>query len=338
MRRAPPLALLLCALAPCFDAVASHLRSKPAEGKPVEGAVPMQPVKVPLVHTVLAKSSSQAILNKSTAAKSSSDIVANASLVANATADSNGTAGYPFRLSSYQPAIGKVFALYYSTMSGQKVTQIEARGYTALSAPPSDPVVFDPVTGASLARGNCKLRLKSHTTVMSDTRKYNLRMAEVAVCEQFFGSPCGGEKDGSPAKGCEIEMFAPLPYSGDQEKYIGAGMALTAHSLLCAERTEVWRRDSCALVRNEAAIAAGLQQSGSGIKLRPIPGEWTDLKMDATYELGFSEAVFSSANKADYEESNHYQNKDDVLAYSRKPPEAAFCEDLSCLIAKFQRR
>jgi hypothetical protein len=206
-------------------------------------------------------------------------------------------------------------------MSGDKVTQIEARYYKSLAEAPSDPVVFSPETGQALPRGNCKLRLKSHTNVMSDTRKYNLRMAEVAVCNEFFGNPCG-----PGAKGCEIEMFAPLPYDGDQEKYIGAGMALTAHSLLTSR----------SIRRNEAAIAAGLQQSGSGIILRPIPGAWTDLKMDATYEKGFKKTVFATATQRDYENSEHYRKKDDVLAWQRAPPEAVFCNDLPCLIAKFE--
>jgi len=298
---------LLAALAPCFNANTVHLRSK------------AQPLEAPLIHTVLAKSSSQAIA------------LANASAGANATVDSNGT--QPFRVGSYPPAIGKVFALYYSTMSGQKVTQIEARKYKSLPAAPSDPPAFDPATSVSLARGDCKLRLKSHLGAMSAQRKYNLRLAEVAVCEQFFGNPCG-----EGAKGCEIEMFAPLPYSGDQEKYIAAGMALTAHSLLCAQRTAAWQQDSCAIVRNKAAIAAGLQQSGGGIKLRPIPGVWTDLKLDATYELGFKEAVFASSNKGDYEQSSHAEKKHDVLAWDREPPDAKFCPDLACLIGKFEQR
>lgn len=249
---------------------------------------------------------------------------------ANATVDSNSTI---FRLSDYPPAIGKVFALYYSTMSGEKVTQIEARNYKALTTAPEDKLVFDPVTSQARKRGECKLSLKSHTTVMSDTREWNLRLAEIAVCEQFFGNPCGPD-----AKFCEIEMFAPLPYDPDQEKYIGAGMALTAHSLLCAQRTETWKRDSCALVRNKAAIAAGLRPSSSGIKLKPIPGELIDLKFDATYELGFQEAVFASESEAAYEESEHHENKHDVLKWQRTPPEPAFCSDLSCLIGKFQQR
>jgi hypothetical protein len=316
MRRAGAMFMFAClivGLLPSCCSVETHLRSKPAD-RPV-----VQAVEAPVAHTVLAKSAS-----------SSSG---SASSQANSTVSSNSSSQVPFRVSSYTPEIGKVFALYYSSMSGQKVSQIEARYYNSLSAAPSDPVAFDPDTGAALNRGNCKLRLKSHTTVMSDQRKYNLRLAEVAVCEQFFGNPCA---DG--AAGCEIEMFAPLPYDGDQEKYIAAGMALTAHSVLCAKQKPEWQQDSCAIVRNKAAIAAGLQQSSSGIKLRPIPGALTDLKLDATHELGFAEAVFATANEADYEAGTHYANRHDPLAYSRTPPQAAFCEDLGCLITKFETR
>lgn len=299
------LGLLFAALVQCSETVSLLRRTLPAD-KPHA----VQPVEAPPMHTVLAKSSSVTH--------------GNASLGANAT--------QPFHLSSYGPAIGKVFSLYYSTASGQKVTEIEARAYQALTEAPSDPIAFDPVTGASLARGTCKLRLTS-ANYATAARKYNLRLAEVAICELFVDSPCGPN-----AEGCEIEMFAPLPYDSDQEYLTGAAMALTAHSLLCEQRVESWQSDSCALVRNEAAVAAGLQQSSSGIKLRPIPGALTDMKMDATYELGFQEAVFATANTQDYEDSTHYRTKDDVTAWQRAPPEAVFCEGLSCLVNKFQTR
>jgi len=302
-----PLALLF---AGSYDAV--NLRTTPPEGPSVARVV-----KAPVLHTVLAKAAS--------------DTETNATLQANATSSSNNTG--VFRLADYGPAIGKVFALYYSTVSGQKATQIEARNYKALAQAPSDPVVFNPETGQTLAQvKGCNLRLKS-VNYLTDWRKYNMRMAEVAVCERSFGSPCGAN-----AKGCEIELFAPLPYDSKQEPYIGAGMALTVNSLLCKQRTESWKQASCNLERNKAAIAAGLQQTSSGIALKPINGALTDLKMDATYELAFQEAVFADANRQHYEESDHYEKKDDVLAWSRTPPTASFCKDLSCLVAKFQTR
>jgi hypothetical protein len=251
-------------------------------------------------------------------------------LEVNATVDTNST--QPFSVNSYGPAVGKIFALYYSTVSGQKVTEIVARKYQTLPEAPKDGIVWDPVTSQNLARGNCQLRLTS-ANYPTALRKYNLRLAEVAVCEEFMGNPCG-----SGAKGCQIELFAPLPYDSDQEKYMGAAMALTAHSLLCAQRKESWQRDSCNLDRKKAPIGAGLMQTSSGIKLRPIPGALIDLKMDATYELRFEEAVFATSNKPDYHESNHYEKKDDVLAWQREPPKAVFCENLGCLVAKFETR
>jgi hypothetical protein len=269
------------------------------------------------VHTILAKSSSQA----------------NSTAATNSTVESNTSQDACLsRVYTCSPEIGKVFALYYSTMSGQKVTQIEAREYNVLSEPPPDSVVFHPTLGISLQRGkNCPFRLNSHTSVMSDMRKWNLRLAEVAICERsVWGNPCGPN-----AKGCEIEMFAPLPYNSDEEQYIGAGMALTAQSLLCAQRKEAYQQSECALTRNEAAIGAGLMKSADGIKLKPIPGVWTDLKMDATSGLRFSEAVFAEANKPDYHSSNHYESLSDPLAHSRTPPQASFCDDLSCLVHKF---
>jgi hypothetical protein len=292
---------------------------KPPNGHPGT-AQNAKAVEAAPVHTVLAKGSSQA----------------NSTVVTNSTVESNASqAACLSRVYTCAPAIGKVFALYYSTTSGEKVTQIEARNYKELSAPPPDSVVFHPTQGISLKRGeNCPFMLKPHTTVMSDMRKWNLRLAEVAICERsVWGNPCG-----PTAKGCEIEMFAPLPYNSDEEQYIGAGMALTAQSLLCAQRKEAWEQDACALTRNRAALGAGLMKSADGIKLKPIPGVWTDLKMDATSALSFSEAVFAKANEPDYLSSKHHESLSDPLAHSRTPPEAAFCDDLSCLVTKFMQR
>jgi len=241
-------------------------------------------------------------------------------------------ASVPFNVLDYKPAIGKVFVFYYSTYSSQKATLMEARSYKALSEVPADSgYIFDGPT--MLPRGNCPLKLTSQTNYPPDQRTANLRLAELAVCEVFYGKPCAGSD-----KACHIEIFAPLPYSGDQEPYIAAGMALVAHSLLCAERkSDPWAREACKIEASRAGISAGLQRTASGIKLRPLPGVWVDMKLDACYELRFRETVFAAPNRDDYADSRNYRTKHNVTAWQRYPPEAAFCSDLNCLINKFER-
>lgn len=233
----------------------------------------------------------------------------------------------------YASAIGKVFVFYYSSASGELATSVEARGYRDLPQAPSalDPV-YDPSSGGMVRRGACPLRLISQTSYPSDQRKANLRLAEIAVCEVFYGNPCKGG-----AVGCELEVLAPLPYSDDQEPYVGAGMALVAHSLLCSLRADAGQSAACAVRRSRAAVSAGLRFAQGAVELQPLPSPWVDMKLDACYALGFREAVFAAANREHYLSGEHYSTKHDVLAWSTTPPEAVFCEDLPCLVQKFER-
>lgn len=241
-------------------------------------------------------------------------------------------ASVPFNPRDYSPEVGKVFVFYYSHTSGELATQVEVRNFKTLDkAPPSDPAVWEPSSGRLVERGSCNLRLTPHVSLPSDMRKTNLRLAELAVCQAFFGDPCHG------APGCEMEIWAPLPYSNDQEPYIGAGMALVAHSMLCTLRVEQWQRDSCAIQQSVAAISAGLHLEGTKVMLRPLPSPWVDLKLDACYSLGFREAVFASPNRGHYLDGEHYATKHDVLAWPTTPPEAVFCPDLHCLVQRFER-
>jgi len=233
----------------------------------------------------------------------------------------------------YPRAVGKVFAFYYSSASEELATSVEAREYKELQqAPSSSDLVYDPSSGAMVKRGSCPLRLTSQTNYPSDQRKANLRLAELAVCDAFHGSPCPGG-----AAGCELEILAPLPYSDEQEPYVGAAMALVAHSLLCARRASSLQREACAIRRSAAAISAGLRFASGGVELLPLPSPWVDLKLDACYTLGFREAVFAAANREHYFSGEHYAKKHDVLAWERAPPDVVFCKDLPCLIAKFER-
>lgn len=258
-----------------------------------------------------------------------------ASSAARAAGASNRTGSKaPFNPRDYNPEVGKVFVFYYSSASEELATSVEARGYRDLAqAPSSSDLVYDPSSGGMVKRGSCPLRLISQTSYPSEQRKANLRLAELAVCEAFYGNPCKGG-----AAGCELEILAPLPYSDEQEPYVGAGMALVAHSLLCALHKEAWQRPSCAIHRSVAAVSAGLRLAGAGsVELLPLPSPWVDLKLDACYSLGFREAVFAAANRQHYLAGEHYAKKHDVLAWQSAPPEVVFCKDLQCLVQKFER-
>lgn len=243
-------------------------------------------------------------------------------------------ASVPFNPRDYSADVGKVFVFYFSSFSGEKVSSVETRSFKRLDQAPSDPAVFDPETGTMLERGDCKLRVVSQTSYPSAMRKANLRLAELAVCGMFFGNPCGSE-----AAGCEVKVMAPLPYSEDQEPYLGAGIALVVHSLLCAENAaDTWARQDCQIVRSKTGISAGLIHAGSGVHLRALPEPWVDMKLDACYELGFSSVVFASDNEDHYFNSDHYEKKHDVLAWTREPPKPYFCGNLACLVSRFEVR
>lgn len=251
-----------------------------------------------------------------------------------ATNASRANTSVPFNPRDYSTEVGKVFVFYFSSYSGEKVSSIETRSYTRLDQAPSDPAVFDPKTGTMLERGDCKLRVVSQTSYPSAMRKANLRLAELAVCGMSFGNPCP-----SDAPGCEVKVMAPLPYSEDQEPYLGAGIALVVHSLLCAESAaDSWAKSDCAIARSKTGVSAGLVHAGSAVRLRALPEPWVDMKLDACYELGFSGVVFAADNEDHYFNSEHYEKKHDVLAWTREPPKPVFCDGLACLVSQFEQR
>lgn len=246
----------------------------------------------------------------------------------------NASAKAPFNPLDYSPEIGKVFGFYYTTYSGEKVTPVEARSYKALAEVPSNSsYVFDPKNGTILKQDSCPLKLTSQTRHPTKQRQANLRLAELAVCDFFGGNPCA---HGDTA--CHVEIFAPCPYSEDQEPYVGAALALVAQSLLCAEQADTLGKEACKIHRSKAGLSAGLRHTASGIELRPLPKPWVDMKLDACYELGFRDVVFASANEQDYLDGKHHETKDNVLAWQRHPPNAIFCQDLACLVRKFEQR
>jgi len=239
--------------------------------------------------------------------------------------NSSGSLAVPFSTTSYKPAVGKAFALYYSSYSGEKVTSVEARAYRSLNATSSSADVFEPESGALLSKGACPLTIVSQTNYPSDHHKAALRLAELAVCEVMVETPC---KEGDSH--CEVEVLAPLPYSNDQEPYLAATLALVVNSFLCAEQRSDMEAPACTLQRrSDTAIAAGLQIVDGAVVLKPLPNAWVELKLDACYELGFKRAILAVDNEGAYEETPYYSP--DVLAFQHTPPEAVFCRDLPCL-------
>jgi len=231
----------------------------------------------------------------------------------------------PFSTTNYDAAVGRAFGLYYSSYSGEKVTGVDARAYRALNATPESPDVYDPDSALLLSRGPCPFQLVSQTNYPSEHHKASLRLAEMAVCEAMSNRPC---KDGDT--GCEVEVLAPLPYTDDEEPYLAATIALVVRSFLCSEHSGVAGQEACKVHhRSDTAIAAGLQVVDGNIELKPIPGAWVELKLDACYELGFKKAVFAVGNEAAYEETPYHSP--DVLAFQHTPPEGIFCPNLACL-------
>lgn len=282
------------------------LGSYPAAGAVFRKSSPTAPVHSVLAHgrsvsRSQAGISSGTILNASRVNASS-----NASRVNASSNSSRANRTDVFRLADYPPAIGKVFAVYYSSISGQAVTSVQASNFQSLTEIPADSehVWAD---GAILERGDCPLQINARVSP-SDARKANLRLAELAVCAAYGGQPCGANSDGEALK-CSVEVWAPLPTNSDEEAYLGASIAVVAHSLLCVQHVESYQTDQCKIARNSKAVSAGLQRTGGnstagnfqGVTLKPFPGAWVDLKMTNLYLLGFPETIAAEGNRGDYE-------------------------------------
>lgn len=251
----------------------------------------------------------------------------------NASANASQRTSGPFNLNTKEPAVGKVYALYFSTTSGEKVSEVQVwpPGATlqACSEPPA--AVYDPdgAGGPIPKPESCKLTLNSQTGYPSEQRKANLRLAELAVCDYFAlnGIPnCGS--------GCSLKINAPLPYASMQEPYVGAAIALAAISQICAESKESWQRDQCEIRRKDAALSAGLRLVGSGVQLRPLPDYMVNTKMNDAHSLYFPKVILSADNEDAWHDSAFHEDSYDVTKWTHEPTECEFCTNIACVAQK----
>lgn len=197
-----------------------------------------------------------------------------------ANASMNATYG-PGQFMHAEPAVGKVFSLYYSHYSDEQASSVEAYESDYTPQAKSDGYIFDRNT--MLPAPSCSLRLRSQTNYPTDIRDANMRLAAIAICSRL--SAHGAELPSCGASGdqvCEMKMLVRMPSSDElQEPYIGAAVALAAYSKICALGRDPYNSYQCAIQRAGNAICAGLQMQGGSVTLRGLnsPG-LLDLKLD----------------------------------------------------------
>jgi len=239
------------------------------------------------------------------------------------------------------PAVGKVFSLYYSSYSGEQATSVEALGpYEPVEKKEVDKYVF--AGSVMVPKPSCDLRLRSQTNYATDTRDANMRLAAIAICN-YLGlaelPSCGAEGE---HQACQLTMKVPFTSSDElQEPYTAAAVALAAYSKICALGKDEYTRDQCNIQRSGAAICAGLGIGGGGGAVHltglPSPG-LLDLKLDDAYMLRFSKVFLAEESRSMYYETEFYHRLPDVLAWTHTPPEVIFCPDLNCLVSWFITR
>lgn len=243
---------------------------------------------------------------------------------------------FPFN-ARVDPAVGKVFSLYYSSHSDAKATSVEVLESYA-PADRVDQVWSGPV---QLPEPPCNLQLRSQTNHPTDRRKANLRLAELAVCQllELKGQElpgCGANETAKEHKACELTVHVPMPSNDEQqEPYIGAAIALAAYSKVCALGSK-GNEEKCEVHRSETALCAGLDLIDKQVHLKNLPSPGLlDLKLDDAYILKFNHVYLAASNEAEYEETNFYNNLPNPLKWSHGPPEVHFCDDLDCLADHF---
>lgn len=251
----------------------------------------------------------------------------------NSTANASANASYPFS-PRVEAAVGKVFALYYSSYSGAKATSVEAT------------TEFEPATrrtnvwngGQLLPEPRCKLQLTSQTGYPSDQRKANYRLVEIAVCNLLYNKmeelPNCGETGNQV---CELKVFAPLTSSETlQEPYVAAAMALATYSRLCSMGKNSFEQRRCVIHTSMSAICAGLQLSGGSVTLTsPTTAGLLDLKLNDAYMLKLSYVYLAVESKQRFLQTTFYEDQSNVLKWQHAPPKVGFCGDLSCLASEF---
>lgn len=236
------------------------------------------------------------------------------------------------------PAVGKVFSLYYSSYSGEQATSVEATD-TYAPVQKDDGYVF--LGSTMLPEPSCNLRLRSQTNYATDTRDANMRLAAIAICNylatNFQELPSCNE---SADQVCELMLMVPFTSSDElQEPYTAAAVALAAYSKICALGRDPYSSYQCNIQRSGSVICAGLGISGGSVHLTSLPSPGLlDLKLDDAYMLRFSKVFLAEEGRSMYHETDFYYRLPDPLAWTHTPPEAVFCPDLDCLVSWFITR
>lgn len=234
-----------------------------------------------------------------------------------------------------EPAVGKVFSVYYSRTSDEQATSVEASDEYLPVARDSE-TVWSGDGSRMLPTPSCPLQLISQTDYPTKIRVANLRLAELAVCELLgeTGVPSCGAKKGEV---CQLELWIPITSSDElQEPFTAAAAALVARSKLCALGKSSYESYQCEIKRASKGVCAGLELRGDSVELTgpSIPGLINN-KLQDSYVLQFSHVFLAAAIEGEYEETDFHEKLSDVLAWGHTPPQVHFCRNLACLVSNF---
>jgi len=201
------------------------------------------------------------------------------------------------------PKQGVVSAVYYSTYSGDYVSQINVVSAETLSAPPADDIVW--IGSTQVGRGDCALQLEG-LGMATDSVKRNLRLAELAVCEALHPSPT------------KVKLRVPLPYDDGDAPYTSAATAVAAYSSLSGRASDF----------SNVAVVGGLKLTDNGVQLG---GVWSlERKLENAYTQGFSTVVIPADAADEYYTTSTYKDMGDPLAWSRHFS-VELCDSLTCV-------
>jgi len=234
------------------------------------------------------------------------------------------------------PAVGKVFSLYYSSWQEAQATSVEVmdEGYVVANRIHEDVWEGDQI----LPTPACGLQLVSQTDYPSAERKANLRYSEIAVCEYLHLTgkelpSCGAGTGVGDV--CQLKIWAPLPSDDKlQEPYIASSIALAAYSKICALGSST--DEGCKVHRSDVALCSSMKLVGDYIQLEGIhsPGR-LDLKLDDAYLLNFLHVYLASTDRDFFEKTRFHDAT--VLTFSHTPPSIHFCENFPCLVQALVR-
>lgn len=207
------------------------------------------------------------------------------------------------------PEVGACPCIYYNSYEDSYISKVLA--YELAPVTEAEP---DPEVALGLPpRGSCWLVLQTGVNTKTMQDRYNLRIAELSICEVVSKpSTCGD-------KLCKIDMRVPYPNNEDDRDNIASCIALAAYSKLQGHP-----------VLQDVGVVGGMVRSGGNTvtlsRFTEVPGILT-MKLDYAYTAYFSKVLIPKEDESMYHETEYYTRRHDKLFLDRSF-EVVPCETL----------